>query len=89
MMLELSLKDSSHVWGTSAHPIPIHLSLRPCHILRPIPSSIALPHQAEHIRATLTMKAKEVKRKPAISLMYGPWLMTSRRPRKKGICLVC
>lgn len=29
------------------------------------------------------MKAREVKRKPMTSLMYGPWLMTSHRPWRK------
>ncbi len=35
------------------------------------------------MKHSITMKAREVKRKPMTSLMYGPWLITSHRPWQK------
>lgn len=35
------------------------------------------------MKHSVTMKAREVKRKPMTSLMYGPWLITSHRPWRK------
>lgn len=92
VMLELSLPETfPMLQGPLLTRPPTPPVSQACHIPSPQPacSKCTPSPQSEHVRSLLTMKAREVKRKPAISLTYGPWLMTSRRPRKKDIGSAC